>query len=116
MDRDYPPNPTGMTEDMYRKGVDILQSLVDSEDDSDVIHHINGVLTTAGVDAALYLLYYGHMVKIAMYDKLKTEQERLKDFKQLLQTAASIGAHISRERMVTVEKFDKMWDIPYDGN
>ena len=116
MDKDYPPNPTGMTEEMYRRGVDILQNLVDAENDSDIINHINGALCTQGVDAALYLLYYGHMVKVAMYDKAKSDQQILKDFKQLLQTAASIGAYIGRERMLTVEKFDKMWDVPYDVN
>ena len=37
--------------------------------------------------------------------------QELRDFRTLLQTAAALGALVGRERLLTIEKFDKLWDM-----
>ena len=100
---DYPPNPTGMPDEQYQAGVNLLTTLVETKDDESALHHVESVLSNRGVDAALYLLYYGYCVKQSMNLGLQTEHDIQRDFRTLLQTAASIGAYISRERVNTIE-------------
>lgn len=108
---EYPPNPTGMPDEQYQAGVDLLTTLVDTKDEAKAIDHIESVLTNKGVDAALYLLYYGYCVKQTLNLGMQTEVDIQRDFRTLLQTAASIGAYISRERFNNLEKLDRLWEI-----
>ena len=115
---DYPPNPTGMPDEIYQLGVDLLTALVNTKDDSDTLVHIESALNSQGVDAALYLLYYGFMIKqtLNFSSHVSNEYQQQKDFRTLLQTAASIGAYASRERYAGIEKLDKIWNITEDDN
>ena len=113
---DYPPNPTGMPDDVYKSGVDLLTALVNTQDNSDVLTHIESTLNTDGVDAALYLLNYGFMVKQTLTFSMNDEYKQQKDFRTLLQTAASLGAYASRERFIGIEKLDKLWNISEEEN
>ena len=114
---EYPPNPTGMEEELYKEGVNILFSLIknDGHENTTEVAHIESVLNSKGVDAALYLLYYGHRVKEEIYGSSNSEVRNQKEFKTLLQTAASIGAMISREKLLVLDKLDNLWNIPYEG-
>lgn len=110
---EYPPNPTGMTEENYKAGIDVLQSLLSlptETDKDDILKHIDKVLNYSGVDAALYLLYYGHQVREVMTTGIVTETQRVMAFRVLLQTAVSIGAYISKNELDTIDKLDKLWD------
>ena len=112
MDFNYPPNPTGMTDEKYEQGISILQNLLavpHSEDNEEILYHIERVLNYAGVDPALYLLYYGHQVKEAITMGMVSEEQRSRAFKTLLQTAVSIGAYISMNELDTIDKLDKLW-------
>jgi len=119
MDRfeDYPPNPTGMEEELYKDGVNVLYSLIknDGQKDDTEMNHIEAVLSSRGVDAALYLLYYGHRVKEDIYGSSNNEARNQREFKTLLQTAVSIGAMIGREKLLVLDKLDNLWNIPYEG-
>ena len=109
---EYPPNPTGMTDENYLQGVTILQNLLavpDTGDDS-VLAHIEKVLNYTGVDPALYLLYYGHQVKEAMSMGMFNDEQRSRAFKTLLQTAVSIGAYISKKELNAIDKLDRLWE------
>ena len=113
---EYPPNPTGLPDDIYQTGVDLLTALVDTQLDDDSMKHIEATLNSTGVDAALYLLYYGFTIKQALTYSMKGEYQQQKDFRTLLQSAASIGAYASRERYNGIEKLDKLWNITEEEN
>ena len=110
---DYPPNPTDMTDENYKEGVNILFSLLKTNGDVEDprVNHINSVLNSPGVDAALYLLYYGHRVKEEIYGYNNNPYSHQREFKTLLQTAASIGAMISKEKITVLDKLDNLWNI-----
>ena len=115
--REYPPNPTGMSEEHYQQGVDILYSLLKTDEepkDKTGQDHIEKVLNRKGVDAALYLLYYGHRVKEEIYGVATSEAQTQREFKTLLQTAVSIGAMIGREHLLILDKLDSIWNISYE--
>lgn len=109
----YPPNPTNMPDDVFKSGVDVLTTLVDIEEGGSELSHIESILNEPGVDAALYLLYHGYCIKRTIYGEVYNEAIRQKEFRTLLQTAASIGAYMSRHKQIDFEKFDKMWNVPY---
>ena len=115
MDRfeNYPPNPTDMEEELYKDGVNILYSLIKNDGQTDDIemNHIEAVLNSKGVDAALYLLYYGHRIREDIYGSSYNDARSQREFKTLLQTAASIGAMISREKLLVLDKLDSLWNI-----
>lgn len=116
-DQEYPPNITGMDEENYKHGVDILYSLIRTDEktkDTPGQDHIEKVLSRRGVDAALYLLYYGHRVKEEIYGTSINEAQMQKEFKTLLQTAVSIGAMVSREHLLILDKLDSIWNISYE--
>ena len=117
----YPPNPRGMSDEKYKQGVDLLQTLLAVPDKDDVegtLPHIEKVLNYTGVDSALYLLYYGHQVREVMTMGMFTEEQMARAFKTLLQTAVSIGAYISKHELNTINKLDKLWgsDIQEEVN
>ena len=116
MDFFYPPNYTGMEDNQYFAGIDILKKLINLEDDSDELSHIEATVKAKGVDAALYLLYYTFVIKCKMQEDGLTDESKLKEFRTMLQTAVTIGAFISRDRLLNIEKFDKMWELPYVEN
>ena len=109
----YPPNSTGMEDAQYHAGIDILKKLISLVDDSDEINHIEATVRAKGVDAALYLLYYTFVIKCRTQGNDLTEENKLREFRTMLQTAVSIGAYIGRDRLLNIEKFDKMWELPY---
>ena len=114
--QEYPPNPTGMDEEHYKYGVDILYSLLKTDEETKGTagqDHIEKVLSRKGVDAALYLLYYGHKVKEEMYGTATNEAQSQREFKTLLQTAVSIGAMVGREHLLILDKLDTIWNTPY---
>ena len=113
MDFFYPPNYTGMEDNQYFAGIDILKKLINLEDDSDELSHIEATVKAKGVDAALYLLYYTFVIKCRTQGNYLTEENKLREFRTMLQTAVSIGAYIGRDRLLNIEKFDKMWELPY---
>ena len=78
--------------------------------------HIESTVKANGVDAALYLLYYTFVIKCTMQGNDLTDESKLKEFRNMLQTAVTIGAYISRDRLLNIEKFDKMWELPYVEN
>ena len=43
---EYPPNPTGMPDDIYQTGVDLLTALVDTQLDDDSMKHIEATLNS----------------------------------------------------------------------
>ena len=45
----------------------------------------------------------------------ESDMIRQKEFRTLLQTAASIGVYMSKHKQDDFTKLDKMWDIPYEG-
>ena len=47
---------------------------------------------------------------------MNDEYKQQKDFRTLLQTAASLGAYASRERFIGIEKLDKLWNISEEEN
>ena len=112
---EYPPNPTNMPDEIFQSGVDILTSLVDVQDGGSDMTHIESILNQPGVDAALYLLYHGYCIKRSIYGEAYNEMIRQKEFRTLLQTAASIGVYMSKHKQDDFTKLDKMWDIPYEG-
>ena len=112
-ERDYPPNPTGMDEEAYKAGVDVLFKLLKHEHDTEVMTHVEKVLTSIGVDSALYLLYYGHLIKEQIDGVTWDARKHQAAFKVLLQTACSIGALVSKTDTEVIDKLDKLWDIPY---
>ena len=116
---EYPPNPTNMPEDIFRAGVDVLTTLLRVEDDGKELKHIESVLNDRGVDAALYLLYHGFCIKRTIYGPAPDEISEQREFRTLLQTAASIGAFISSRKSLDtseLEKLDKLWDVPFIDN
>ena len=116
---EYPPNPTNMPEDIFRAGVDVLTTLLRVEDDGKELKHIEAVLNDRGVDAALYLLYHGFCIKSTIYGPATDEISEQREFRTLLQTAASIGAYISNKKsldIVNIEQLDKLWEVPFIDN
>lgn len=113
MDFFYPPNYTGMDDSKYRAGIDILKKLINLDDDSDELMHIESTVKVDGVDAALYLLYYSFMIKCQMQGNALTDDAKLREFRIMLQTAVTIGAFVGRDRLLNIEKFDKMWNVPF---
>ena len=77
---EYPPNPTGMPDEQYQAGVDLLTTLVDTKDEAKAIDHIESVLTNKGVDAALYLLYHGFCIKRTIYGPAVDEVSEQREF------------------------------------
>ena len=61
----------------------------------------------------MYLLYYTFVIKCKTQGNDLTEENRLREFRIMLQTAVTIGAYIGRDRLLNIEKFDKMWELPY---
>ena len=104
----YPPNPTTMNEDQYKAGVDVLFALLEHENNTEIMTHIEKVLTAKGVDASLYLLYYGHHVKQTIEGYDWDARQHQAAFRTLLQTACSIGALIGKMEISTIEKLDKL--------
>ena len=112
----YPPNITNMPDELFKSGVDLLNNLVDVEEGGIEMTNIESVLNETGVDAALYLLYHGYCIKRNIYGEGYNEGMRQRDFRTLLQTAASIGIYMSKHRQVDFEKLDKMWNVQYEGD
>ena len=98
-----------MNMDKYNAGQALLSQLLNTPANEDYFKHVTNTLSSEGVDSALYLLYVGYSMKSST-----SRVNELKDFRTLLQTAAALGALVSRERMLTIEKFDRMWDIDTD--
>ena len=83
------------------------------------LKHIEAVLNDRGVDAALYLLYHGFCIKRTIYGPATDEISEQREFRTLLQTAASIGAYISNKKsldIVNIEQLDKLWEVPFIDN
>ena len=113
---EYPPNPTNMPEEVFRAGVDVLTTLLRVEDGSTDLQHVESVLNDRGVDAALYLLYHGFCIKRTLFGPVEDEVSEQREFRTLLQTAASIGAYVSKRKAtdsMNIEKLDRLWDIPF---
>ena len=100
-----------MAQDKYDEGEALLDELLASPKNEDSFRHITNVLSSSKIDAALYLLYLGHKIRAAM--GVDTPEQELKNFRTLLQTASALGAMVSRERIYTTDKFDRMWDKEY---
>ena len=96
-------------EDKYKEGRALLEQLLVTPEDDETFTHVNRTIASSGVDSALYLLYLGHRIRAVSEPKTPTQE--LRDFRTLLQTAAALGALVGRERLLTIDKFDRMWDI-----
>ena len=110
MDDNESPIPD-MSRDRYNAGQALLSQLLNTPNNEDSFKHVTNTLSSEGVDAALYLLYIGYSIK-----STTSRDDQLRDFRTLLQTATALGALVSRDRMLTTEKFDKMWKLETDGN
>ena len=110
MDDNESPIPD-MNQDKYNAGQELLSQLLDTPKNEACFKHVTGTLSSEGIDAALYLLYVGYSIKAST-----SRESEVRDFRTLLQTAAALGALVSRDRMLTTEKFDRMWDIDTDVN
>jgi len=98
-----------MDKDKYAEGRELLNQLLITPNDNEIFMHVNKTIASSNIDAALYLLYIGHRVRSA--SGMTSPAQELRDFRTLLQTAAALGALVGRERLLTIEKFDKLWDM-----
>jgi|TARA_R110000824_G_scaffold120758_1_gene276401 hypothetical protein len=103
-----------MDRDKYEEGRALLNQLLVTPENDEIFTHVNKTIASSRIDSALYLLYVGHRVRTA--SGMTSPEQELRDFRTLLQTAAALGALVGRERFVTIEKFDRMWNVESGEN